>query len=62
MTYRELRRDLLELSDSQLDREVTIEGGEYGCEPSECLQGELRITGNNHPSFCSGRPTIFITE
>jgi hypothetical protein len=60
MTYKELLTELLKFTDYQLGCDITVEGGEYGCEPDECHAAELRICDDQHGSLDENHPVIFI--
>jgi hypothetical protein len=54
MKYRELLEKLKQLSDEQLNCDVTVEDN---CE-CECYPGELDICGPNHDSLDEDHPVI----
>jgi len=60
MTYRTLMIELAKLTDHQLDLEVIVEGGAWGCEADEWELCELGICGPDHATLCDGQPTIII--
>ncbi len=55
ITYRELLKELSELSDQQLACDVTVE---YGVD-NECYQAELRICAKTHDSLDEDHPVIY---
>ena len=55
MTYRELLQSLTNLTNEQLDCDVTIEL-EF---EDECFPAELRICGDTHDLLAEGHPVIF---
>jgi len=62
MTYRQLFEELKNFDSYQLECDITVEGGQYGCEPNECHAAELRICGDQHDSLDDGHPVIFINS
>ena len=56
MTYRELIKQLGQLTDEQLECTVTVEDGYE----TECRAAELRISTDNHDSLDEDHPVIFV--
>jgi len=55
MTYRELLEKLTNMTDFQLDCDITVEDS---CE-SECFAATLRIADTEHDSLDNNHPIIF---
>ena len=56
MTYRELIKELGQLTDEQLECTVTVEDAYE----NECRAAELRISTDNHDSLDEDHPVIFV--
>lgn len=56
MTYRDLIKALLELNESQLNCDVTVELGPE----DECYPAELRVCGPEHFALEDCHPVIFV--
>lgn len=55
ITYRDLLKELMELSDEQLECDVTVENGIE----NECFAAELRICAEEHDSLDEDHPVIY---
>lgn len=60
MKYRDLLKALSEMTEEQLDYDITVEVAQDYSNLTEIYPAELKICSDDHSFFVDGHPVIFI--